>query len=531
MRKLLLAAAVFTATALQAQTWNSPAAWTKSLTPVDKADQLGDTHTTVGADGAVFTTGTYNQDLTFGKSTLVNDDKITSAYVAKYNADGSEAWMAGLLGMSVIRTLDTDNEGNLYVAGNLADKVTFYSADGNNQVAQGIEGVTVPSAAFVAKYDKDGNLKALRTIIPVADATVSGSGLYSPEAGDLYFTPAKLMVSAGKVYISASYTGDLTLDNLKWEGRYLNVFDFMYSDIESVGILSLNASNLGDAASVANLQAKDDLVSVQQNPESVCFTVDGNTVYAGFVGKGTETLTTPTGTTELVMQLPNDETGNVEHAFILAKINADATNAKVFHVAMHDRSYGTDKVRAMALDGGKLYVAGSFYNQLGFDTNKTSTGCADLFVANLNPDDFHVNWAAADGYDEGDVSKNEEALHAMLVNNGKVFLAGVDRTKTGHVTNHALTYNVSADGVLTPADNVEYISLDDNGRGTVAAITDKDATTTVTVYTATTDGISTVATPTLANDRIYTLSGQYVGTGIKLPHGIYIQNGKKIIVK
>ena len=79
MRKLLLAAAVFTATALQAQTWNSPAAWTKSLTPVDKADQLGDTHTTVGADGAVFTTGTYNQDLTFGKSTLVNDDKITSA--------------------------------------------------------------------------------------------------------------------------------------------------------------------------------------------------------------------------------------------------------------------------------------------------------------------------------------------------------------------------------------------------------------------------------------------------------------------
>ncbi len=108
--------------------------WAKSLTPVDNANQLGDTHAAVAADGAVFTTGTYNQNITFGGKTITNDDKITSAYVAKYNADGSEAWLAATLGLSYIRTLDTDADGNVYIAGVLADQVTFYSADNNNQV-------------------------------------------------------------------------------------------------------------------------------------------------------------------------------------------------------------------------------------------------------------------------------------------------------------------------------------------------------------------------------------------------------------
>lgn len=531
MRKLLLAAVLFTATALQAQVWNKPAVWAKSLTPVDNANQLGDTHTAVAADGAVFTTGTYNQNITFGGKTFANDDKITSAYVAKYNADGSEAWLGALLGMSAIRTLDTDAEGNLYVAGVLADEVTFYSADGHNQTVHGAAGITVPTTTFIAKYDKDGNLKALRSVYPVANPAIVASGLYSPEAGDVRITPGKLMVSNGRVYLSATYTGDVTLDNVQWEGRYLDVFSFMYSDVPGVGILSLNADDLTGATSVANLKVKENKSTVQQNPESVSFTVDGSTVYAGFVGKGVETLTTPGSATDLTMQLSNDETGNVEHAFILAKIDAAATTSKIFHVAMHDKSYGTDRVGDMILSGGKLYVGGSFYNQLGFDTSKTSTGSSDLFVASLNPADFSVNWAANDGYDEGDVSKNEEAFHAMLVNDGKLFIAGVDRKKADAATNHALTYNLSATGAITPADNVEYISLASNATGVAAAVTNAAATTTVSVYKQTSTGIATIKPATDSDERVYNLNGQYVGTEKNLPRGIYIRNGKKIVVK
>ncbi len=531
MKKLLLAAALMAVTTLQAQTWNAPALWTKSLTPVDNANQLGDTHTAVAANGDVFTTGTYNQNITFGGKAITNDDNITSAYVAKYNADGTEAWLAKLNGMSVIRTLDTDADGNLYAAGLLADEVTFYSADGNNQVVHGAAGIAVPTTMFIAKYDKNGNLKALRSVYPVANASVQASGLYFPEAGDVHITPGKLMVSNGKVYLSATYTGDVTFDNVQWEGRYLDIFGAMYQDVASVGIMSLKAADLTHATSVANLKMKDNKVSLQQNPESVCFTVDGGTVYAGFVGKGTETLTTPNAAEELTMQMPDDGTGNVEHAFILAKIDAAATTSKVFHVAMHDKSYGTDRVGAMAVNGGKLFVAGTFYNQLGFDTGKTSAGSSDMFVANLNPADFSVNWAANDGYDEGDVTKNEEAFHAMLVNDEKVFIAGVDRKKADANTNHALTFNVSATGAFTTGDNAEYISLAANAGGVVSTITNNAATTTVTTYRQTSTGIGQIKANTTSDARIYNLNGQYMGTGKKLPRGIYVQNGKKFVVK
>ena len=531
MKKLLLAAALMAVTTLQAQTWNAPALWTKSLTPVDNANQLGDTHTAVAANGDVFTTGTYNQNITFGGKAITNNDNITSAYVAKYNADGTEAWLAKLNGMSVIRTLDTDADGNLYAAGLLADEVTFYSADGNNQVVHGAAGIAVPTTMFIAKYDKNGNLKALRSVYPVANAGVQASGLYFPEAGDVHITPGKLMVSNGKVYLSATYTGDVTFDNVQWEGRYLDIFGAMYQDVASVGIMSLKAADLTHATSVANLKMKDNKVSLQQNPESVCFTVDGGTVYAGFVGKGTETLTTPNAAEELTMQMPDDGTGNVEHAFILAKIDAAATTSKVFHVAMHDKSYGTDRVGAMAVNGGKLFVAGTFYNQLGFDTGKTSAGSSDMFVANLNPADFSVNWAANDGYDEGDVTKNEEAFHAMLVNDGKVFIAGVDRRKADANTNHALTFNVSATGAFTTGDNAEYISLAANAGGVVSTITNNAATTTVTTYRQTSTGIGQIKANTTSDARIYNLNGQYMGTGKKLPRGIYVQNGKKFVVK
>ena len=531
MRKLLLAAALFTATALQAQTWTAPATWTKSLTPVDNANQLGDTHTTVAADGAVFTTGTYNQNITFGGKTITNDDKITSAYVAKYNADGSEAWLAATLGLSYIRTLDTDAEGNVYIAGVLADQVTFYSADNNNQVVNGTAGVTVPVNTFVAKYDNNGNLKAVRLITSAANPAIAASGIYFPEAGDVRIYPGKLMVSGGKVYLSATYTGDVNFDNVQWAGRYLDVFSFMYSDVPGVGILSLDAANLTNATSVANLIMKDNKSSVQQNPESVSFTVDGNTVYAGFVGKGVETLTTANATTDLTMQLSTDESGNVEHAFILAKIDAAATTSKIFHVDMHDKSYGTDRVGDMAVNNGKLYVAGTFFNQLGFDTSKTSTGSADLFVASLNPTDFSVNWAAVDGYDEGDATRNEEAFRGMVINDGKVFVAGVDRKKADGTLNQALTYNVSATGALTAGDNVDYRSLAYNAAGVVAAITNSAATTTVSVYKQTATGINTINTKTTADERVFNLNGQYVGTGKNLPRGIYIKNGKKIVIK
>ena len=119
----------------------------------------------------------------------------------------------------------------------------------------------------------------------------------------------------------------------------------------------------------------------------------------------------------------------------------------------------------------------------------------------------------------------------MVINDGKVFVAGVDRKKADGTLNQALTYNVSATGAITAGDNVDYRSLAYNATGVVAAITNSAATTTVSVYKQTATGINTINTKTTADERVFNLNGQYVGTGKNLPRGIYIKNGKKIVIK
>jgi len=531
MRKFFLSAAIIlAASTLQAQTWTSPASWSKSLTPVTAADQLGGTKTAVAADGSVYTTGTFNQNTAFGSTTLDNPDALTSAYIAKYNADGTEAWAVSLYGSAVINAITTDAEGNVYAVGNLADKVVFNSADANSKELDGMAEETKMVTGFLAKYDAAGNLKAARVIIPVANAEIMASTLYSPISGDIAFTPNEVQVADAKVYVSARYTGDVTIDGATFPGSYIDVWGFMYMDQPSMALFTVDAADLTNGKKIACLQAKENKSSLQQSPESVRFTVADGTVYAAFVGKGTQLLSTPSSDETLEMAYDGDN-GVVEHAFILAKITGTNTSTAVFHVSAHDKSYGTDAVGKMIVAGDKLYVGGTYYGELGFDKTKSSTGSSDLFVASINTSDFTVNWAATDGYDEGDVTDNEERFCAMLVGNDRVFIAGVNQKKSGEA-NSAVTYNAALDGTIASADNVLYAALADNGNGKVAAITNADVTTTVSVFETPADAISHIGTASEAADGdIFTVSGQAVGKSQKLAKGIYISRGKKVVVE
>ena len=63
---LLMFVAVVASLTAQAQLSNTTATWSKSITPVTDATKLSGIHTVVAADGSVFVTGTYNQEVTFG---------------------------------------------------------------------------------------------------------------------------------------------------------------------------------------------------------------------------------------------------------------------------------------------------------------------------------------------------------------------------------------------------------------------------------------------------------------------------------
>ncbi len=513
-----------------AQTWTEPAKWAKALNPVTDAKELGGTYTAVAADGTVITTGTYNKAVAFGTTVLPNDEAMTSAYVAKYNADGSEAWIVGFYGAATVKAVDTDAEGNVYVAGNFADEVVYTGTDKVSAKITGKAEETAQVSAFIAKLDKDGVFKAMRTIIPVPNTDLAGFDTYFSETN---FRPKKIQADGEKVYVSASHQGDASIDGVNWKGSCLDVEGWMYMDIPSMGIFSLNAADLQGAASVAHVQSKGNPTTAQYNPEDISFVAAAGTVYAAIVGKGTEVLVTPNGSTDLTMN--TGEEGMMEHAFILASIGT-ADNVKVFHTAMHDRSYGTDYVKGMALGEGRLYVAGTFYNQLGFDTEKTSKGSADMFAAAVNLADFSVYWAAVDGYDEGSVTENEETMYGMLVNNGNIYIAGAARKKSDASVVAPLTWNIDATGTITAGDNASIASMDDNGNGVTAVVGNSGAETTVTVYASPTSGISGMTAGGTAAVQVYSPDGTYKGgSTARLGKGLYIvksgKAAKKFIVK
>lgn len=529
MRKLVFTAALtLAAFTANAQTWDMSASWQKTLTPVSDAKELSGIHTSVADNGTVVVTGTFNKAFSFGSSKLANADALTSAFVAKYAADGSELWAVSLYGSSIITAVTTDTEGNVYVAGSYADEVTVGSADGKTQVIKGLtswgEYVTTKSAGFVAKYDVDGNLKAVREIKPVVDDEINASGIYL-DLGDMKFRPTNILVNNGKVYLSATYSGDVKMDNMTWDGSYILGDLGMYIDnTYSAGVLSLSSTDLTMATNVL-LARSATVTNTQEGAESLNFTVDGDKVYVTLVGNGQLSLITSDGSKDITLARSTDESSKIEHAFIVVTVGTNTTY-HVYHVEAHDKLYGTDRVSAMAASDGKLYIAGTFYNQLGFDVTKTSLGASDIFAACINPNDYSVVWAANNAYNEGDVTAVKEYVNGMTVKSAKVYINGYSLNDKDDNTT-PLTYNI-ADGTMTAGPATLFDAMYQNVNGTAATIVAEDTKITVSTYNETASGISNIANEKADNTSVkfYSVDGKYYGTSYSaLPKGVFIGKG------
>lgn len=535
MKKFLLViVAVVANITVQAQVFNQAAKWSKSLTPVTEAKKLGGTRTAVAADGSVFTTGTYNNDLKFGSSNL-DPDGLTPAYLAKYSADGKELWAVGLVGNSLIHAITTDADGNVYLLGTLAEKVKFESVDGNTKTVEGmkIEGNFTPTrrAAFVAKYDKGGNLKVVRTIEAATNYGIVTSETYYDNLAQVQ--PTALAVSNGKVYVGLRHDGDVKIDNVAWNGRYNFAFGFMHADNHSVGIMSLKADDLTSATSVADFGAKE----VLANDGTYCamdvsLTAANGTVYAAFVGYGKLALTTAKGTQDFTTEITE---GTMPRVYVLASISESNVVTKAF-MTKTDAEGDNYRVGPMALEGDKLFVSGVSAGNNPFNNDLQAVGARTLFVASLNPTDLALNWVAGDAYDEGDVKHYAQGLFDMLVNNGEVFLAGYAEKTSDHSLTAQLNYWVTADGIVKPAASDSIVSLAKN-KDVVAVITNAKNQTTVSVYDKkNVTGINQVVASKAERVAVYNLKGQYVGTTLDgLSAGVYLlkkgNDVQKVLVK
>lgn len=486
-RALLIAACCLFFAGMQAQAAEEQKWATSPLAAVASLGELNlQAPTAVDNAGNVFATGQFTQPISIGSAFL--EPIANSAYLAKYDAEGNALWAVALRGAATITSIATDEANNVYIAGTLADAVEVGSTD--NSKVQTISGkpgeIAYHVSSFIAAYNADGVLQATKVIWSEANADVAASGLYFPLEGYPYATINHIEVSNGKLYASALYTGDVNFDDVQWQGMYLNIFDFMYDDISSYGIFSLNAADLTGGASVARIASAEQLQSVQWGPESLNFTAENGTVYLCFVGFGNVAYEAG-GTTE-TMEFSNDaDTGMREHAYVVSSISDAGVNTQIFHGTPHASIASYDLVGDMKVEGENLYIGGSFQQSLPFAGETTHTGACDLYAAALNKSTLEVQWTAVSGLDEG----NGDALHfyenytAMTVNNGEVSLYGYvlqdqDNNKTIATT---LAYTF-AGGTATSSETPLVIGAAQNGTTkALQTVNTTDLTTTLAAYT------------------------------------------------
>lgn len=435
--------------------------WTDNLTTTEEAKDLTRAAAmAVDNEGNSIVTGSFTKDLEFAASYL--EHVANSAFIAKYDKAGAKKWAAGLAGAATITTVATDAEGNVYAAGVFADNVAIKDANGDTKATiTGMADKLDKVSGFIVKYDKQGAYVASKTILAESDAEIAALdmiGVLSPS-----FTAKKLVVDGNKLYLSASYKGNVALDGVTLQGKYACTEGWLFNDETAMCVLSFDAGDLANANIVSMLGATEQLTNeATYNTEDVNFAIHDGKIYVAYVASGKDMTLTAAGKDTKIETAYKE--GVIEHAYVLAAIDGDQVTTQVYHSVATDNSNTLNTIDEMAYQKGKLYLAGSFNQALPFDNTISYLGGSDAYAACLDAASLSKNWAVASAFDEGDAMHKAEIISGMLVNEDEVTLVGwVENTKDRTIE-APLGYQINA---KTPAmqkgEEVLITSVAENG--------------------------------------------------------------------
>ena len=542
MKKMLLfVAALFSVATVCAQSdfeFEEPT-WTKTLTGVvEKASDANvNAPVVITNQGDVIKTGTFNMAFTFAGETL--EPIAKSAYVLKYDKEGNEVWGVALQGAATITAATADDEGNIYVAGVFADVVNIKSTDGNSTEIKGMEDMVDQVSGFIVVYDKDGKMASYKTVIPETNmelfyTALANEGFYMNEP---HFRINKIVVDGEKVYFSTRYAGNCKIDDVQLEGKIFDMYgmnSFCF-DLYSFAAISLDKS-LNNASLLANVFTSDDVLygELQMQPQAMKFAVDGDDVFVVWTGWGDLTMNTAKGSENFSFAVEGEAQ---EHAYVVANVTKGETT--VFHAPATDKLASFFTIADAQVVDGKVYVGGTYIGALPFDNTKTSTGACDAFLAAVNASDLSKVWAVTSGIDEGEENKFNETVTMMgkgIEPEGSVVSVLIDVVDM-NTKEIQETYEFDYDEAYNEPDvyvlPLEYpisacsfsiagfvINSNVGTESTLRYFADEDFT----------QGIETIdnSQSSINNGAIYNLQGQRV---VKAQKGVFIQNGKKVVVK
>lgn len=435
--------------------------WTDNLTTTTEAKDLTRAAAmAVDNEGNSIVTGSFTKDLEFAASYL--EPVANSAFIAKYDKAGAKKWAAGLAGAATVTTVATDADGNVYAAGVFADQVAIKDASGETKATiTGMADKVDKVSGFIVKYDKQGAYVASKTILAESDAEIAALdviGLLNPS-----FTAKKLVVDGNKLYLSASYKGNVALDGVTLQGKYACSDDLLYSDETTMCVLSFDAADLANASIVSVLGATEQLTNeATYNTEDVNFAINDGKIYVAYVASGKDMTLTAAGKDTKIETAY--EASATEHAYVLAAIDGDQVTTQVYHSVATDNSNTLNTIDEMAYQKGKLYLAGSFNQALPFDNTISYLGGCDAYAACLDAESLSKNWAVASAFDEGDAKHKAEIISGMLVDEDEVTLVGWVENTYHRTIEAPLGYQINT---KTPAmqkgEQVLITSVAENG--------------------------------------------------------------------
>lgn len=401
--------------------------WTKSQSDIISVDAANNSNPmAITLQNEVYATGVFNAEFTFGGHVL--EHLANSSYLVKYSATGAEMWGVSLYGAATIKAITTDTEGNVYIAGNIADEVVFNTTSGEpislyGAIApDGTTYYTKQSVGFIAKYNADGALQSAKAFTPQALPVFATQGT---EDGENFFNINKIEFNEGQLYLSALYTGSTTFDNLTFEGSYLDYFGggFMFINLKCASVFSLD-SDLNATGIVAQLGVDQPQSGSEMNVLSCSFAINDGMLYSGFVANGDQKLTVGSTSELYNLAIPGD--GNVEYGYIMSVINLGdnrlLTSKK--YSTTHDAFGNKCTINNMMANNNVLFVTGTFNTTLAFDDTQTSTTTNDIYFASLNKSTLDVNWANISGVNEGATNQDEEVISASALVTDYAYVGG-----------------------------------------------------------------------------------------------------------
>ena len=519
MRKflLLIAVALFsTATYAQEYSWND------SISAVGEKDAVNfNSPAAMDKDGNLYVTGTQTEAFEFaGKEAEV---LALGAYIAKYNAKGEELFAITLHGAIDITAITTDAENNFYVAGSFAGEAYITDVEGTDGEYETITNSEADSktAAFIAKYDANGNLLAVKSYI-----AEHNDFMKEMEANWMYWGMApevsisKIVADGPKVYAQFCYIGGVAVDeNLTTEAKYIDYFGMGYLDFTSTSLVSFD-SNIENASELAQLTIAD-TGDATTYVNSFNFVVDGDDVYVAAFGMGNLVLATSAGSEAFDFEY--DGNGVTETGAILAKIGKKSVK---FSNIPTDVYAPSREIVDMEARDGNLYIAGTFGVTCAFDSTKVAVGASDVFVASVNAEELSVNWVYTNANDEGETNKFFEEVTGVVFDEENILVIDAVTDMNNEVAPVAKNYAVSYAGVAEETEAIAATAVAYNANA--VAFINYTTATYITVYGEETAGIESVIVET-ENNTIYDLTGRRVE---KITNaGIYIVNGVKVVVK